>query len=60
MKGNIMTDKICGRDVTIIHRGKFSAKIIVEGVTHPKGQPIKFKSRERAERHIKNMRLERR
>lgn len=51
-------DKICGRDVTLIHRLNRSAKITVAGVTHPKGQLIKFKSRQRAENHIRSMRLE--
>lgn len=51
-------DKICGREVTLIHRPHRSPKITVAGVTHPKGQLIKFKSRERAENHIRNMRLE--
>lgn len=32
-------------------------RVIVEGVTHPKGQPIRFKSIDRAERHMRNMRL---
>jgi hypothetical protein len=37
--------------------GRGKARFIVEGVTHPKGQPIRFKSLRRAENHIINMRL---
>lgn len=32
-------------------------RVIVEGVNHPKGEPIRFKSTERALNHIRNMRL---
>lgn len=35
------------------------AKIIVEGVNHPRGKPIRFKSVANAERHIRNMGLAR-
>jgi hypothetical protein len=45
---------VCGRGA---HRdGK---RIIVDGIMHPAGKlPIRFKSRDRAERHIKTMKLE--
>lgn len=63
-----MTDNtICGRDYevvqpTILHakdKRKAGNRIIVEGINHPKGEPIRFKSQERARHHIQNMRLER-
>lgn len=47
-------ETICGREWS--RQGK---RIIVEGVMHPAGKlPIRFKSRERAERHIRTMKLE--
>lgn len=51
--------KICGRkyQATAVPQG-VRPRIIVEGVNHPKAGPIRFKSLDRAERHIKNMRLE--
>ena len=54
-----MSDKICGREyhATAVLKG-VRPRIIVEGVTHPKGMPIKFKSIKRAENHIRNMGLE--
>ena len=54
-----MSDKICGREyhATATLKG-VRPRIIVEGVNHPKGGPIKFKSIERAENHIRNMGLE--
>lgn len=46
----------------VILVGKVEAKAgtryHVEHCHHPKGAPIRFKSLERAERHIRNMRLE--
>lgn len=45
---------ICGREC--YRSGK---RIIVDGIMHPAGKlPIRFKSRESAERHIKTMKLE--
>lgn len=45
---------ICG------HAAYYDGKrIVVIGIMHPAGKlPIRFKSRERAERHIKTMKLE--
>lgn len=34
---------------------KPKTRFLVDGISHPKGLPIRFKSRERAERHIRNM-----
>lgn len=46
--------EICGR--SFIYDGR---RIVVDGIMHPAGKlPIRFKSRERAERHIKTMKLE--
>lgn len=59
MAGDHTGGLICGREYTVKHGGKgVRPRIIVEGITHPKGLPIRFKSKDRAERHIKNMRLE--
>lgn len=47
--------EVCGRSFT--RDGK---RVIVDGIMHPAGKlPIRFKSVERAERHIKTMKLER-
>lgn len=59
--------QLCGRDFkvikpTILHaRDKKKAynRVVVEGVNHPKGLPIRFKSHDRAERHMLNMHLTR-
>lgn len=32
-------------------------RIIVEGINHPNGAPIRFKSVQRAENHIRNCRI---
>ena len=64
-----MSDElICGRPFKVVkpiihpktvYKGKKPYnKIVVEGVNHPKGKPIRFKSRDNAERHIRNMGLE--
>jgi hypothetical protein len=37
--------------------GRGKRRFIVQGVNHPKGQPIRFKSLQRAENHIRNMGL---
>ncbi len=59
---SINENKICGRDFTRPQPGasgskwKPKARFVVDGIFHPAGQkPIRFKSREAAERHIKNM-----
>ena len=57
--------KVCGREYTvhsprIIHAGdrrKAGNRVHVEGLNKANGEPIRFKSTERAERHIRNMRL---
>lgn len=36
---------------------KPKSKIIVEGINHPKGEPIRFKSEQRAENYIRNFNL---
>lgn len=59
---------ICGRTYEVRTAGLVHPKstargrnrVIVDGINHPKGQPIRFKSTAHAERHIRNMRLERR
>lgn len=51
--------KICGRRYDVRARTPNGpVRVIVDGINHPKGEPIRFKSAERAERHIRNMRLE--
>lgn len=48
--------KLCGRLVTTIDRGDhLKPRYSVDGMYHPKGAPIRFKSLDRAERHIRNM-----
>lgn len=62
-----MDNEICGREYEVIQpiikhiadRRKAGNKIIVEGINKADGSPIRFKSQERAMRHIRNMRLER-
>lgn len=60
-------DQICGRNYTIrqptkpksftgTHANKPRARFLVDGVSNSKGQ-IRFKSREGAERHIRNVGL---
>lgn len=60
--------QICGRKVTVkapikhtppkgragSHAGKPRARFLVDGINNSKG-PIRFKSREGAERHIRNI-----
>jgi hypothetical protein len=57
---------ICGREYKIqepfIHpsaktaiKKRSKSRFLVDGINHPKGQPIRFKSREGAERHIRNI-----
>ena len=49
---------VCGRPYRVTAELKgVRPRVIVEGVNHPKGEPIRFKSVDRAERHIRNMRL---
>jgi hypothetical protein len=62
-----MSDLICGREFQTVAPGKEGPqrdvnrppvrRFLVDGITHPKGEPIRFKSREKAERHIRNMGL---
>lgn len=53
--------KICGRDYHTEgprKGGKGRGRVIVSGIMHPAGKlPIRFKSVDRAERHIRNHRL---
>lgn len=59
-----MDGTICGRACEIRLAG-FASKTgsrgkpryIVAGVTHSKGAPIRFKSAQRAENHIRNMKM---
>jgi hypothetical protein len=37
------------------YRQKPKARYLIDGINHPKGEPIRFKSREGAERHLKNI-----
>jgi hypothetical protein len=52
--------KICGRSYRLeptmpgVHR----RRVIVDGMHHPKGLPIRFKSLKRAENHIRNLRMD--
>lgn len=58
--------QICGRDYEVVNpqirhekdRRRSGNRIHVVGLTNKNGLPIRFKSVERAERHIKNMGLE--
>ena len=64
-----MSDQICGRDFTTTNPGKEGklpahshankpyGRILVEGVNRVSGEPIRFKSKEKAERHIRNIGL---
>ena len=64
-----MADLICGREFKTTTPGKQGnlpsysrqrkpyGRFIVDGVNHPKGLPIRFKSRDAAERGIRNMGL---
>lgn len=62
-----MSNLICGRDYEVIpptikhaaDRRKAGNRIVVEGINKANGEPIRFKSQERAFHHIQNMRLER-
>ena len=51
---------ICGREAyseiraPVNKRDGIKPRIVVKGVCHPNGKPIRFKSVERAERHISN------
>lgn len=65
-----MNDLICGRAFKTTRPGpeghvpektqarKPYGRILVDGINHPGGRPIRFRSVANAERHIKNMRLE--
>lgn len=54
---------ICGREAHEHYQCKAAMRdfvrprIVVKGINHPKGQPIRFKSVANAERHIRNHRL---
>lgn len=50
---------IRGRKVTVHNTTRKGVRwrYTIEGVTHPKGSPIRFKSLPRAENHIDNMKL---
>ena len=49
---------ICGRPYQVEDAAKgVRPRVVVEGLHHPKGLPIRFKSLRRAENHIRNMRL---
>ncbi len=64
-----MSEQICGRDFTTTKPGKEGkvpsysrankpyGRILVEGIKRMTGEPIRFKSKDKAERHIRNMRL---
>ena len=66
-----MTDQICGRGFTTTKPGKEGklpvysrankpyGRILVEGINRKNGEPVRFKSKLAAERHIRNMRLAR-
>lgn len=47
--------KLCGRSVTTISRKGVKPRYLVAGMNHPKGEPIRYKSLDRAERDIINM-----
>lgn len=47
-----------GRKCLSHHKVGVNPRYTVYGVEHPKGAPIRFKSLERAERHIINMKLQ--
>lgn len=58
--------QVCGRDYKIVepvikhtanHR-RAKARVHVQGLVKADGRPIRFKSVAKAERHIRNMRLE--
>ena len=54
-----MSNMIHGREYKITETPKgVRGRVLVDGVTHQSGLPIRFKSLERAERHIVNMRLQ--
>ncbi len=59
-----MSDLICGREYKVqeptikhaIDKKKAKARFLVDGIFHPGGLlNIRFKSREKAERHIRNI-----
>lgn len=62
-------DTICGREFTVTKPGpqgtipsyskspKPRSHFLVSGINHRNGQPIRFKSRANAERHIQNLGL---
>lgn len=62
-----MTNTICDRDYEVVpptikhiaDRRKAGNRVHVSGINKADGSPIRFKSQERAMRHIQNMRLER-
>jgi len=55
-----MNLQVCGRSVEVQRHRQEGVKprYLIDGVNHPGGKPIRFKSLERAERHVRNMRLE--
>lgn len=61
-----MTNTICSRDYEVVQpiikhiadNCKAGNRIHVRGINKRDGNPIRFKSKERALRHIQNMRLE--
>lgn len=61
-----MSNMICGRMYQVVmptikhtaDRKRSRNRVLVEGLNKADGRPIRFKSTERAERHIRNMRLE--
>ena len=58
--------QVCGRNYQVVEHHVVHSKdlrkarnrVHVEGLTKADGGPIRFKSVEKAERHIRNMRLE--
>lgn len=57
--GRVYKNELAGFADVRNRQGRGKARFIVEGVNHPRGAPIKFKSLRRAENHIRNMGMER-